>query len=140
GTVADGSQDLMQVLDGDALGGEHANEGLELKCRGRLARLSDPGRERPTTFGSDRVDGARPFAGVPLRCPSETVRDQLLRFLIEIALGPWPEPVQAAFHLLGQLVGGPRSQRQERQHGVRGGRQPGKIFAHALTRYSSEEY
>ena len=40
-------------------------------------------------------------------------RGELLRLVVELALGPRPEPVQAALHLLGQLVGGPGAHGQQ---------------------------
>ena len=53
---------------------------------------------------------------LPVNCSVATAYPcggELLRLVVQLALGPRPEPVQAALHLLGQLVGGPGAHRQQ---------------------------
>ena len=45
--------------------------------------------------------------------------NQLLRLLVELALGPRPEPAERAVHLLGELVGRPGLDREQPEDRVR---------------------
>src|SRR4029079_13556113 len=53
-----------------------------------------------------------------------------LGFLVELAFRPRPEPTEAALHLLGQLVGRPRTDVEQAQQGVRGRREGAVRFLH----------
>src|SRR5581483_949224 len=105
---------------GAVLGEEDLQDLFELEYWAG-ARFSEPARERPSAFGSDRVDGPRTSPDLFRRGPSQPLGDQLLRLLVELALRARPDPAERAVHLLGQLVGAPRLDGQQPEDGIRGG-------------------
>ena len=56
----------------------------------------------------------------------ETRRDEPLGFVVELPCGARPGPAERALYLLGELVGGPRADREQAEDGERGGRQRGR--------------
>ena len=73
---------------------------------------------RAPSLGGDRVAGSPPAADRFVRRPGVPVGDQFLGLLVELALGPRPEPAQAAVDLLDELVRGPRLHGEQAQDGV----------------------
>ena len=65
------------------------------RTRGRAgAGRRHPFRQGAPALGRDGVHGAAAFADRLGRRPRESVGDQLLGFLVELALGPGPEPAE----------------------------------------------
>ena len=86
---------------------------------------------RPLAVIEYTVRGRLPVVSfVALAIP---VVDELLRFLVELALGPGPELPEGPAHLLGEFVGGPRLDREEAEDGVRRRRQTKASPASPLT-------
>jgi hypothetical protein len=107
---------------GAAVGEVDLHELFELEHR-PVSGLTQPGRQGPTTFRGDGVSGSRATPDRVVRRGRIAVGDELLRFLVQLALGSGPEPPQAAVDLLHQLVRGPRLDGQKSEDCVRGGRQ-----------------
>ncbi len=111
-----------QVGFGPVLSEEDLDELLPFEHR-RFHGSSQPGSERSPAFGSDRVDRPCPPSDSVGGCTGEPVRDQVLGFLVHLAARAWPEATDRSFHLLRQLVGRPRLDRQEAQQRVGGSRE-----------------
>src|SRR5581483_3397569 len=94
------------VGTGAVLGEEDLEQLLELEHRS-CARLAEPGSEGAASVGRDGVDRAGAPAHPLSGGAGQVVGDQLLRLLVELALGPWPDAPERAVHLLRKLVGGP---------------------------------
>ena len=106
------------------LGEEHLEQRFELE-RGAGAGFGQPRLQRPSALGGDRVDGARAAADVLGGRLGEAEGGEPLGFLVDAALGARPEVLEAALHLLGQLVGRPRLDGQQPEDRVRGRRELG---------------
>ena len=85
---------------------------------GPVARLLQPGGERPPALGGDGVAGAAAAADGVVGRSGVAVGDELLGLLVQLALGAGPHPAQAAVDLLHELVGGPRLDGQQAEDGV----------------------
>jgi ribosomal protein S18 acetylase RimI-like enzyme len=108
---ADRSQCGQELLFRAVLGEEHLDDALELEKR-RLRGLLEPAREGIAAAVGDSVDSAWAAAGVLAGGGRKAVCDELLGFLVDLALGARPVVAGAAFQLLGELVGGPVPQRE----------------------------
>ena len=90
---------------------------------GRFPGGSQPGSERSSAFGSDRVDRPCPASDSVPGCAGEPVRDQVLGFLVYLAARAWPEAADRSFHLLRKLIGRPGLDREQAKQRVGGGRE-----------------
>ena len=116
----------LEIREQVVFGAEGSEEQLDQRFgfeAGAGGGLSKPALERVSSFRCDRVDRAaaptdRLRAG--LRKPSF---DEPLCFGVQIALGSRPDVVEAAPHLLCQLVGWPGLNREQPEDRVRGRRQ-----------------
>src|SRR5206468_4740685 len=120
GLLADGAQRCEQLLLCALLGEEHLDRAFELDDR-RLTRLVEPSSQGLAAPVCDRVDGPGSPAGVFAGGGGESVGDELLRLLVDLALRSRPVVAGAALHLLRELVGRPAAQRQMAEDDVRGG-------------------
>ena len=96
------------------------SELLELQHRA-LAGFLQPGGERPAALGGDGVAGAAASADGVVGRSGVAVGDELLGFLVQLALRAGPHAPQAAIDLLHELVGGPGLDRQQPEDRVGGG-------------------
>ena len=77
-----------------AVGEADLEQLLELEDR-PVAGLLQPGGQRPSALGRDRVARAATPADRIVGRPGEPVGDELLRLLVQLALRPRPDPTQA---------------------------------------------
>src|SRR5262249_6419936 len=123
GVRPDRRERLEELLFPRLLGEEDLDQPLELDNR-PVSRLAEPLSERLAPMVRDGIDGSRPPAGVLAVGGRQAVGVQLLRLLVDVALGAGPVVVDAPPHLLRELVRRPAPEREEPEHEVRGGRQP----------------
>jgi hypothetical protein len=99
------------------LGKKDLDQRLELQ-RYEFTRLVQPCAQRALSSWGDPVDRSGPLANRLVLHRCQLMRDQLAGFLIQFAFRARPEVSQAGFHLLGQLVGGPRLDREQAEDGI----------------------
>src|SRR5215211_4066222 len=116
--LADGSECRPQIGLGALFCEQHLDEALELDERGP-AGLAQPARQGVAALVGDGVDGSRASSRALARRGRKTVGDELLRLLIDLALGTRPVVAGTAFHLLRELIGGPAAQREMAEQDVR---------------------
>ena len=108
------------------VGEGHAQDRLALQL-GWLGRLGDPLAQRAPSGLRGRVHRPRPRTAVlPRRC-RQPVRDELLGLFVDAAGRAGPVVRPAAGDLLGQLVGRPPPQGEEREDEKRGGCQSAHV-------------
>src|SRR5579862_8355680 len=78
--LADRLQELAEIIDCGALGGEDPHDRLELESRFRVTRLAHPFGEGTLTGRGDPVDRARPPALVTLLCSGQALSSEPFGF------------------------------------------------------------
>src|SRR5207247_11223989 len=104
GLLADGAQRREPWLLCALLGEEHRDRAFELDDR-RLTRLVEPSSQGLAAPVCDRVDGPGSPAGVFAGGGGESVGDELLRLLVDLALRSRPVVAGAVLHLVLVLAG-----------------------------------
>lgn len=77
-----------------------------------------PGSSSQAVLVRDRVDGAGAPPGALGRAAGQPRRGELLRFLVQLADRPWPEPARASGPSAGSALSRPRLDREQAEVGV----------------------